>query len=570
MVNGQQTAGAAHAALDFVRNHHDGVRGAQLADAAQEARRHREESRFALHRLDDHRRHRRRIHLRDERVFELANAEVDVVVGRQTRRRPVHVRNRQTDDFGGERTKSALEQSVLAREAQGEQRAAVIAALETDNRRPAGVFPRQLDGVLNGFGAAVGQDGLLAERSGRRLVQDLRQAHVRLVGRHQRTGMDVFRSLRLNGPHNRRRRVPNRQHADPAGEVDQRIAVGVENKTAVGALHHHVGCARQARRSGCRAARQHLAGARPRNRRLHADERDGMLARGASHLSGGVKHEEHAVVAGARIVQIVGEQRPRLEADAELHRQRGVPDSAVEDRLIVLLRRHAMFHGAVIANHAGRDLSLEPQAPDALLTRGIQRGTEAASPVLGSDAQICAVQPRPAGLVRRQPAALNDLGEGVTHMIEVEVEANGARGADNPILVNGDELAILEELDMPAIVRRLEPLRIIERREAGPLQLLELIGVLDARLHHDEAVGKAAVVPHERSRSRVAKRSNHPRGTGAADCTAVLVYGGGTAGRLKPPKRRSSGAKQIAREKTPVRASAYQIGAGLKLGHLSL
>ena len=70
----EQLAGAREAALHFVGNHHDAVLIAELADPAQEARRHRHEAALALHRLDDDRGDLRRIDLRRERLLELLDA----------------------------------------------------------------------------------------------------------------------------------------------------------------------------------------------------------------------------------------------------------------------------------------------------------------------------------------------------------------------------------------------------------------------------------------------------------------------------------------------------------------
>ena len=138
----EQAAGAAEAALHLVGDHDDAVRVAQLANAPEEARRHRDEAGLALHRLDDHRGDRRRIDLRDERVLELPDAEVDVLLLGHARRRAVEVRNRQPDDLRRERAEAALEQPVLAGQAQRQQRPAVIAALEADDRRAGPVYLR--------------------------------------------------------------------------------------------------------------------------------------------------------------------------------------------------------------------------------------------------------------------------------------------------------------------------------------------------------------------------------------------------------------------------------------------
>ena len=60
----EQTAGATHAALHFIGNHDDAMLGAEFTDAPEESGRYRDEPRFALNRLDNHRGDGRRIHLR--------------------------------------------------------------------------------------------------------------------------------------------------------------------------------------------------------------------------------------------------------------------------------------------------------------------------------------------------------------------------------------------------------------------------------------------------------------------------------------------------------------------------
>ncbi len=171
------------------------MRVAQLAKPPEKARRHRNEPRLALDRLDDHRRDRGRIDLGDESVLELPDAEIDILFFSHAVRRAKQLRYRKPDDLGREGAEPALEQPVLAGKAQREQRAAVIAALETHNHRTPGELPRQLHGVLDGFGAAVGEDRLLPERAWRHLVQDLHEPHVRLVGGDQGADVDEFLGL---------------------------------------------------------------------------------------------------------------------------------------------------------------------------------------------------------------------------------------------------------------------------------------------------------------------------------------------------------------------------------------
>ena len=271
VLDGEESAGAAHAALHFVGNHDDTVLGAELANALQKSLRHRHEAGFALHRLDDHRRDRLRVDLRDERVLELTNADVDPLVGGHRARRAIDVRDRQPHDLGREGTEAALEQPVFAREAEREERAAVKSAFETDDRRPARVLARQLDGVLHGFRAAVGEDRLLRERARRDLVEQLREPHVRLVGGDERAGMDGLPRLIFDRFHDGRRRMADGQHPEPAREIDERVAVDVEDQPALGALDDDVGGAAQACRRRGGAPPEEIARARARNRGVEPD-----------------------------------------------------------------------------------------------------------------------------------------------------------------------------------------------------------------------------------------------------------------------------------------------------------
>src|SRR5689334_7699461 len=103
-------------------------------------------------------------------MFELTDPEVDVFVLGHPRWRPIDVGDRQTHDLGRKRSETALEEAVLACEAQRQQRPPVIAALEANHHRTPGELARQLDSVLNALRAAVGEDGLLGKLPRRQLV----------------------------------------------------------------------------------------------------------------------------------------------------------------------------------------------------------------------------------------------------------------------------------------------------------------------------------------------------------------------------------------------------------------
>ncbi len=139
---------------------------------------------------------------------------------------------------------------------------------------------------------------------------------------------------------------------------------------------------------------------------------------------------------------------------------------------------------------------METEAPHDFLARRIQRSGDAAAAIRGVDADVGAVKPLALRLMRRQPAALDDVGEGVIDVVEIEMQAQRRRRADDAVAVERDELAVGEQVDVVAIMRRLETFLIVERWKADALELFELGGVLRPRLHDDEIVRKPPVVPH--------------------------------------------------------------------------
>ena len=217
---------------------------AQLTDAAQEAVRDGDEARLALHGLDDDGGHRGRVHLRDEGVLELADAPVDVLLLAHPVRGPVEVGDGQPVDLGGEGAEALLEEAVLAGEREREERAAVVGALERDDRRPAGVAAGELDRVLHALRPAVGEERLLGEGARGDLVQDLAQPDVRLVGGDERAHVDELLRLRGERGHDAARAVAHRERPlraldDHLGRLAQaprhRAGPAGENLTALGA-----------------------------------------------------------------------------------------------------------------------------------------------------------------------------------------------------------------------------------------------------------------------------------------------------------------------------------------------
>jgi hypothetical protein len=144
---------------------------------------------------------------------------------------------------------------------------------------------------------------------------------------------------------------------------------------------------------------------------------------------------------------------------------------------------------------------------------------KAAAPVGRVDADVRPVQPVPVRLVRGQPAALDDVAERVVRLLEVEVQPDGRSRRHDPLVVEADELPLGKQLQVLAVVGRLEPLVVGQRRENHPLQFLELLGVVGACRGHDQAVRQDTVVGQEGAGHGISGRiSAHSTASGGSAC----------------------------------------------------
>ena len=258
MLDREKPARPAASALHFVGDHHDAMLVAQLANAREKSRRHGQESGFTLYRFNDDSGHGGWINLRHHGLFQLLDAEGDVFVLGHPLRRAIDVRNGQPHDLWRERAKAGFEKTVLAGEAQGKQRTAVVSALEADDGRSASVLARQLHCVFHALGAAVGEQSLLRERARRNFVQQFSQRNIWLEGCYQRARVNEFLSLVLDRLHNGCRRMANREHADAAGQIDERVSIHVEHQRAFGSFHHDIGSSPDSARQCRGTTSQHL------------------------------------------------------------------------------------------------------------------------------------------------------------------------------------------------------------------------------------------------------------------------------------------------------------------------
>ena len=222
VVDGEPRAGAAEPGLDLVGDEHDAVVRRPGGEGRQEAGRRLDEAALAEDRLDHD---ARQVGHADLLVEVVDRAGGGLLAGEPVAERVGH---RGAVDLGGERAEAVLVRHVLRRHRHREVRAAVVRVVEHAHGVAAGRDAGDLHGVLDGLGAGVEERALLRVVAGGQLGQRLAHLDVAGVRRDHEAGVGEGRDLVVDRPDDRRRRVADRDHRDAGAQVDQRVAVGVD------------------------------------------------------------------------------------------------------------------------------------------------------------------------------------------------------------------------------------------------------------------------------------------------------------------------------------------------------
>ncbi len=113
----------------------------------------------------------------------------------------------------------------------------MIAVVEDHHAVASGELAGDLDRVLHRLRAGVEQDRPLLEIPRRQPVELLGDRHVGLVGRDHEAGVRIPLDLVAHRGDHSGVRIAQGGDRDARGQIDQRVAVGVDDHTAAGGDH---------------------------------------------------------------------------------------------------------------------------------------------------------------------------------------------------------------------------------------------------------------------------------------------------------------------------------------------
>ena len=151
--------------------------------------------------------------------------------------------------------------------------------LEHDDALTPRVQARELHCVLDGLRTRVEERPARLARDRRQRAQPLRELHVPLVGHHRVVGVQEALALLDDRGDHSRMVVPDVRDADPADEVDERVAVDVRDGRSASAVCHDRLVNDQRCCDGMPLAFEDLATARTGDLRADLDHARGRHAR---------------------------------------------------------------------------------------------------------------------------------------------------------------------------------------------------------------------------------------------------------------------------------------------------
>ena len=144
----------------------------------------------------------------------------------------VRVGHRRAVNLRRKRPETVFVRHALCGKGHREVRPAVVGVIKRDNCLLLGVGPSDLDRVFDRFRAGVEQHAAFLIVARGELVELLGNSDVTLVRSDHEAGVGEQLHLISDGCHYARRTVSDRGHSNPRAEVDQAIAVDIDDHTA--------------------------------------------------------------------------------------------------------------------------------------------------------------------------------------------------------------------------------------------------------------------------------------------------------------------------------------------------
>ena len=136
---------------------------------------------------------------------------------------------------------------------------------KADDRRALGIATRDLDGVFDGLGAAVDEQGLLGKIAGDERIQLFRQGDVIGIWRDAETGVQKAIKLGENSGNDAGGAIADVQAADATGKIEKAIAIHVFEERALSPRDKYRRGVIDAPRNGGGATAHQLLGTRTGN-----------------------------------------------------------------------------------------------------------------------------------------------------------------------------------------------------------------------------------------------------------------------------------------------------------------
>src|SRR6266513_165583 len=213
MFGSEPFAGAGEAGLHFVGDEENAVLATDALQQLEIAGRRNDEAAFAENGLGDHGGDGFGSHRTLESVFEVMRESFrgGAFFG------PVGISERNAVDVASKGLEAGFIWMRLAGQRHGEKRAAMEGVFETNDGGALGIGTRDLDGVFDGLGPGVDEDGFLRKIAGSQRVQFFGNGNVALVGSDGEAEMQVLLELLADrGDYPRRAMAMLRQPMPPA------------------------------------------------------------------------------------------------------------------------------------------------------------------------------------------------------------------------------------------------------------------------------------------------------------------------------------------------------------------